>query len=219
MSRCPPGGKISTTFAVSVLRNDRKHIYFLHISKDIQHLKVKSSHCKSFNSLTTGKFEWYFRYLIFQMISVIDGWGISCELALRWMSLDLTDEKSTLVQVMAWCHQATSHYLSQWWPRSLSPYGVARPQWVKRFDFIHGNPIFKWFAVTLTRMREYQDDNHDVLLEGGCRVILTHVVASFFFFFFQLFRRQMDHIPPHGRGNCRQGHRSVRFKGQERMCH
>ena len=46
------------------------------------------------------------------------------------MSLDLNDEKSTLVQVMAWCHQATSHYLSQCWPRSLSPYGVTRPQWV-----------------------------------------------------------------------------------------
>ena len=46
------------------------------------------------------------------------------------MLLDLTDYKSTLVQVMAWCHQATSHYLSQCWPRSLSPYGVTRPQWV-----------------------------------------------------------------------------------------
>ena len=42
-----------------------------------------------------------------------------------------TDDKSTLVQVMAWCHQATSHYLSQCWPRSLSPYGITRPQWVK----------------------------------------------------------------------------------------
>ena len=32
---------------------------------------------------------------------------------------------------MAWCRQATSHYLSQWWPRSLWPYGVTRPQWFK----------------------------------------------------------------------------------------
>ena len=45
-----------------------------------------------------------------------------------FLPLDLTDDKSTLVQVMAWCHQATSHYLSQCWPRSLSPYGVTRPQ-------------------------------------------------------------------------------------------
>ena len=83
-----------------------------------------------FNSLAPVKFEWNFRYLIFQIISVIDGWVISCELARRLMSLDLTDDKSTLVQVMAWCHQPTSHYLSQCWPRSLSPYGVIRPQWV-----------------------------------------------------------------------------------------
>ena len=46
------------------------------------------------------------------------------------MSLDLTDDESTLVQVMAWCRQATSHYLSQCWHRSLSPYGVTRPHWV-----------------------------------------------------------------------------------------
>ena len=44
---------------------------------------------------------------------------------------NLTDDKSTLVQVMAWCRQATSHYLSQCWPRSMSPNGVTRPQWVK----------------------------------------------------------------------------------------
>ena len=68
-----------------------------------------------------------------------DGWGISCEIALIWMSLDLTDDQSTLVQVMAWCHQATSHYLSQCWPRSLSPYGVTRPQWV--------NIIYKFMQI------------------------------------------------------------------------
>ena len=52
------------------------------------------------------------------------GWCISCEIALRWMPPDLTDDKSTLVQVMAWCRQAWSHYLSQCWPRSMSPNGV-----------------------------------------------------------------------------------------------
>ena len=82
------------------------------------------------NSLAPGKFEWNFRYLIFQIILVIDGWVISCELALRWMPLDLIDDKSTLVLVMAWCRQAPSHYLSQCWPRSLSPNGITRPQWV-----------------------------------------------------------------------------------------
>ena len=32
---------------------------------------------------------------------------------------------------MAWCRQATSHYVSQCWPWSLSSYDVTRPQWVK----------------------------------------------------------------------------------------
>ena len=38
---------------------------------------------------------------------------------------------------MAWCHQATSHYLSQCWPRSLSPYDVTRPQWI--------NQVSQWY--------------------------------------------------------------------------
>ena len=37
---------------------------------------------------------------------------------------------------MAWCHQATSHYLSQCWPRSLSPYGFTRPQWVNVIHYM-----------------------------------------------------------------------------------
>ena len=41
-----------------------------------------------------------------------------------------TNEKSTLVQVMAWYLMAPSHYLSQCWPRSILLYGVIRPQWV-----------------------------------------------------------------------------------------
>ena len=34
----------------------------------------------------------------------------------------------TLVQVMACCHQATHHYLSQCWPRLMSQYGITRPK-------------------------------------------------------------------------------------------
>ena len=119
---------------------------------------LKSSHNNSsehlvptaiFNSLAPGKFEWNFRYLILQIISVIDGWGISCELALRWMSRDLTDDKSTLVHVMAWCRQAASHYLSQCWPRSLSPYGITRPQWVNNIfkNLVPGGQPGHWIHV------------------------------------------------------------------------
>ena len=53
-----------------------------------------------------------------------------------WISLQFVprspiDNKSALGQVMAWCRQASSHHLNQCWPRSVSPYGVPWPQWVK----------------------------------------------------------------------------------------
>ena len=38
--------------------------------------------------------------------------------------MDANNIESTLVQVMAWCHQATHPYLSQCWPRSMFPYGI-----------------------------------------------------------------------------------------------
>ena len=83
------------------------------------------------NSLAPRRFERNFRKVIFKLILVIDVWGISCEIVLTWMPQDLTDDKSSLVQVMAWCCQATSHYLNQCWPSSLSPYSIIRPQWIK----------------------------------------------------------------------------------------
>ena len=48
------------------------------------------------------------------------------------MSQDLTDDKSTLVKVMAWCHQATSHYQPAitWANVDLTQIYVTRPQWV-----------------------------------------------------------------------------------------
>ena len=64
--------------------------------------------------------------LIIQKITLVT----CCEIALRWMPQNLTIEKSILIQVMALCHQTTSLYLSQFWPRSVSPYGITRPQWV-----------------------------------------------------------------------------------------
>ena len=67
--------------------------------------------------------------VIFKIISVTDDWGIPCEITLRWMLMDPTDDKSILVQIKPWC-QAWSHCLSQCWPISMSTYGVTRQQWV-----------------------------------------------------------------------------------------
>ena len=84
-----------------------------------------------FNSLASGRSECNSENLFFNLILLIGIFRSSHDNALWWMPQDLTDDKSTLVQVMAWCRQATSYYLSQCWLSSLSPYGIARPQWVK----------------------------------------------------------------------------------------
>ena len=53
------------------------------------------------NSLAPGRFQRHFRKVIFQLFFMIDGWRSSCKIVLKWMPMDLTDGKSTLVQVMA----------------------------------------------------------------------------------------------------------------------
>ena len=143
------------------------------------------------NSMAPGKFERNFRHVIFKQILVIDGRGISCEIALIWMSLDFTDDQSTLVQVMAWCRQATSHYLSQCWPRSLSPYDVTRPQWVNslapgRFGFNFKWVIFKFISriailnisseIALRRMPHNHTDDYSMFQV----IVCCHQAISYY---------------------------------------
>ena len=49
---------------------------------------------------------------------------------LRWMPHNSFGDKSNLVQVTAWCRQAPC----QFWPKSPTPNGVTRPQWVELFS-------------------------------------------------------------------------------------
>ena len=60
-----------------------------------------------------------FKSIIFQHVLWIKFMSTSYEIALKWMPQNQFDDKSTLVQVMALCHQATSHYLSHCWPRYI----------------------------------------------------------------------------------------------------
>ena len=75
------------------------------------------------NSLAPGRPGCHFKTAIFNIVLLIAIFISSKDNALRWMPRDLTDDKSTLVQVMAWCRQAASHYLNQCWPSSKSPIG------------------------------------------------------------------------------------------------
>ena len=54
-------------------------------------------------------------------LSLVMFFGIHLRILSQLVPWDLTDERSTLVHVMAWCRQAPSHYLNRCWPRSMSP--------------------------------------------------------------------------------------------------
>ena len=72
-----------------------------------------------------------------KMVNYLTHWPL--KICAPHMNLDLTDDNSTLVQVMVWCLMAPSHFLSQCWPRSIWKnksrslwlYGITRPHWVK----------------------------------------------------------------------------------------
>ena len=104
--------------------------------------------------------------IILKLILVTDGCDISSKIALRWTSLDLSDDKSILVQVMAWCRQATNHYLNQCWPRSLLPYGVTRPQWV--------NPLSWVVQIIPGKTSHYSKQCHDNPIQWHIYVFLNH---------------------------------------------
>ena len=51
----------------------------------------------------------------------------------------VTNEISVLVQAIVWCCRIRSHYLSQWWPRSMLPSDVTRTQWINQFNAMEWN--------------------------------------------------------------------------------
>ena len=117
-------------FLVSKINQSHKHTTH-HINSTYHHV----------NSLAPGRSGYDSKNGTFNLDLLI-GIYRSHDNALRWMPQDLSDDKSILDQVMAWCRQATSHYQSQCWLSSLSPYGIARPQWV--------NHIAEWFISCLS---------------------------------------------------------------------
>ena len=126
------------------------------LSSALQYLTV--------NSLAPGRSSWDFINVIFNLVLLIGVFKSSYDNVLRWMPQDLTGDKSTLVQVMAWCHQATRHYLSQCWPRSLSPSGVTRPQWVK----ICRSVPFQWWGMTYNANVQYFTSQQNVITPDFC---------------------------------------------------
>ena len=105
-----------------------------------------TQHTFILNSLAPGRCgsDFDFKSIISENMLGIKFMRTSCEIALWWMPQNTFDGKSTLVQIMAWCRQATSHYLSQCQSRSMSPYGITKPKSVKWNIIIHITKYSDW---------------------------------------------------------------------------
>ena len=91
--------------------------------------QYSSPTCSIINSLAPGIFGSNFKIIIFELCHGLISWALIVKLLKEdWYTA--FDQKSTLVQVMAWHHQATRSYLSQCWPISKLPHGMTRPQCV-----------------------------------------------------------------------------------------
>ena len=109
---------------------------------------------------------------------ISDWWLRYCELALRWMSLDLTDDKSTLDQVMAWCRHSfnspvsSSYVCNRYW----SSVDLNMSRWIKKPDHQHD---FIWLERQLMTTRSVHNFSHVAtteLLEMGKR--MTHNIVK-----------------------------------------
>ena len=109
------------------------------------------------NSLAPEGFESYFTSVFFKLILWFDILSTFCGTGLRWMPQNPIDDKSALVWVMACCHQATNNYLSQCWPKSMSPYGITKPQWVKV-------NMKQYIKCCLGKMMLYEPVQHNLMV-------------------------------------------------------
>ena len=83
------------------------------------------------NSFAPQRCRCDFECLIFNRNLINYIWNISSQIFFKWMAQDHIDDESILVLVLAWGHQATRHYMTQYCPRSILPYGIIRPQLVE----------------------------------------------------------------------------------------
>ena len=131
---------------------------------------MRLSHAPSigpFNSLAPGRSSCDFKNLIFNLALLIGIFKSSSENILRWMPQDLTDDKSTLVQVMAWCRQATSHYQKQCWPRSPKPYDI-QSQMASLDPNELTNMLWAWNQNRVWRNVAFTLKNHDQIKSQFC---------------------------------------------------
>ena len=100
----------------------------------------------SINSLAPGRSYCDFKNVIFNLVSLIGILKPSYDNVLRWMSTDLTDDKSALVSGNGLLPPGNKPLPEPVSTRFPTPYGVTRPQWIEVMHYqwqARGNPFYK----------------------------------------------------------------------------
>ena len=91
-------------------------------TKHLRNMKININHVYNhwnncwdilyvFISLAPGICASNFNRTIFRLFTHKTRLDLRCEIALRWIPQYIINDKSKLVQVIAWCREATNHYL------------------------------------------------------------------------------------------------------------
>ena len=99
------------------------------------------------NSLVPGWCGSNYKSMVFKLIIENGSLGIWCVIALRKMPQNVNNHrngKSNLVQMLAWCQQATCHCLSLCWHRLMLPKDITRPllfYYTQHKNYCHVNMV------------------------------------------------------------------------------
>ena len=101
----------------------------LHITDADRHLISNTNHITRWgikfppaeSRINTRGSGWKCESVVSEYVSQIVPMSSSCEIAMRQMPQNILDDKSTIVQVLAFCCQTTNRRLSQYWASSMSP--------------------------------------------------------------------------------------------------
>ena len=82
---------------------------------------------------------------------------------------------------MAWCRQAKSHYLSQWWSRYMSPYGVTKPQWFNTWGpfYRHGFTLIPVWIRNRMPSEVWDEIIYPFPNFNGCTVKVWECISNF----------------------------------------
>ena len=81
--------------------------------------------------IPAGLVQWMTAYFWFShklhWLYISDKWMVHSDKCIQF------EISKPVIQVMAWCRQASSHYLKQCWPCFMMSFGITRPQWINGF--------------------------------------------------------------------------------------